>query len=213
MDKTFVRISELAKSAGVLASTVRHYTDKGLLTPSMQTDGGHHLYDIAAALKKIRFIQVLCKKGLSLEEVIGELKSRAGRVRVLLIDDEPEIAILIKDIFELYNNPTQNARPERVVDLHVAEDGFTAGKRCSDLLPDAIILDLMLPGLNGFAICRALRADPDLKELAVMAITGYDTSANKEAILSAGADIYLPKPFTRKGFLEAFQRLTTKLGR
>ena len=58
----------------------------------------------------------------------------------------------------------------------------------------AVILDLLLPGVNGFDICRQIKQDKYLRDTKVLAITGYDTPEHKDKIFSAGADDYLSKP-------------------
>lgn len=225
----FARISELAKRASVLASTIRHYTEFGLLHPAMDTEGGHRLYDVEVCLKKLRLIQALSRRGKSLPEIREELKRRASILKVLVVDDEEEVLNFIRDIFVLVSRPGQASQPrlatERLskestqpknpsqqaqqpqIELEVARDGFTAGKKYADFFPDLIILDLMLPGMDGFKVCQMIREDPDMAEVKILAITGYDTPEHEQKIRAAGANGYLAKPFAIKEFLGKLQEL------
>ena len=74
-----------------------------------------------------------------------------------------------------------------------ASDGFTALKLAQDLAPDAVILDLMLPGLSGLEVLSGLRADDRLRHTRVLVVTAW--SESHEDIVAAGADDFLPKPF------------------
>ncbi|MBI2070234.1 MAG: response regulator [Elusimicrobia bacterium] len=196
MTDNYVRISDLAKKASVLSSTIRHYTDIGLLQVAMETDGGHRLYDVESSMRRLGFIHSLSKRGRSLDEIKAEMGRRQNHLVVLLVDDEPEVVDFVRSAFELYSNkPSGNGKKMPAVDLSVVSDGFTAGKKTSEILPDLVILDLMLPGINGFKICRAIREDAELAGVKILAITGYDTEENRRAIMAAGANGYLAKPF------------------
>lgn len=201
--EAFVRISDLAKEAELPASTIRYYTDMGLLTPAMHTEGGHQLYDAQNCLQKLRLIQALIRRGMSLPEVKEEIARRKQALKVLIVEDEPEVASLLEDFFK-------QSLGAGVVVL-VAKDGFSAGKMYSAALPDLIILDLMLPGINGIEVCRLIRQDPDVRDAKILAVTGYNTPENAKAILSAGADAYLGKPFGLKELREKLKALGVSL--
>ncbi len=106
--------------------------------------------------------------------------------RLLIVDDEPEMRrFLIRAI---------NAHfPE--VEIHEAVDGFDAGHKIASLSPTLVILDLRLPGMDGFKVCRTVRADEKLKDVKILAITGIGVEESRREILAAGADAFLPKPF------------------
>ncbi|MBI4668969.1 MAG: response regulator [Elusimicrobia bacterium] len=205
MPDNYARISELAQKASVLSSTIRHYTDLGLVRVAMETDGGHRLYDIEPTLKRIQFIQALSKRGYSLEKIKAEIERRAETLVVLLIDDEPEVIDFIKSAFELFSGQPAKKIPK--FDLGVVSDGFSAGKKTSEMLPDLVILDLMLPGINGFKICKALRDDSELNRTKILAITGYDTEDNRRAIMEAGADAFMAKPFGANELIKKLEEM------
>ncbi|MBI4370641.1 MAG: response regulator [Elusimicrobia bacterium] len=202
-DSAFIKISELARRASVMASTIRYYTDLGILKVAMETEGGHRLYDGGSSLRRIRMVHAQTSQGRTLEQAREEIARREQSLVLLVVDDEPSVPDLIRSIFETYKGRLlpESSQILPKAEIYVAEEGFSAGRRCGELLPDLMILDLMLPGQSGVKICRALKNDPAFNFIKVLAITGYDTPENKAAIMAAGADAYLPKPFSIKEFL------------
>jgi len=77
-----------------------------------------------------------------------------------------------------------------------AESGEQASILLDALRPDAIILDIMLPGRDGIHVCRDLRAQPDLPRIPIMILTALDRPGLRERALAAGADVYVTKPVT-----------------
>ncbi len=103
--------------------------------------------------------------------------------RILVVDDEPSIVLAVKDelIFEGY-------------EVDAAADGHEALSKARVLRPDVLLLDLMLPGLNGFEVCRQLR--PEMPELWVIIFTVRGQEADRITGFAAGADDYVTKPFS-----------------
>ena len=121
--------------------------------------------------------------------------------RVLIVDDEPIArdsleALLFGEGYELY----------------FAASGAEGLKTASAIKPDAVVLDVMMPGMDGFEVCRRLRADPALAPVAIVMVTALDDRRSRLTGLSAGADEFLSKPFDS---LELKIRLQTiaRLGR
>jgi DNA-binding response OmpR family regulator len=101
---------------------------------------------------------------------------------VLVVDDEPAIQELVR--FTLERDGFKVA---------VAGDGWEGLKEARALHPDLVVLDLMLPGLDGMALCRALRAEMDV---AVLMLTARKEESDRVAGLELGADDYVTKPFS-----------------
>jgi two-component system alkaline phosphatase synthesis response regulator PhoP len=101
---------------------------------------------------------------------------------VLVVDDEPAIQELVR--FTLERDGFQVA---------VAGDGWEGLNQARALHPDLVVLDLMLPGLDGMALCRALRAEMDV---AVLMLTARKEESDRVAGLELGADDYVTKPFS-----------------
>jgi two-component system phosphate regulon response regulator PhoB len=99
----------------------------------------------------------------------------------------------------------------------VAVDGSQALKKARGLLPDLILLDLMLPELDGFALCEILRRDPVTTQIPIIIVTAMSSQLARVAGIGAGADDFICKPFSLKillGRIEtAFSRLAAGRGR
>jgi DNA-binding response OmpR family regulator len=102
---------------------------------------------------------------------------------VLVADDEPAIVMAVKDelVFEGF-------------EVHTASSGREALDQARALRPDVLILDLMLPGQNGFEVCRKLRAERD--DLWIIMLTVRGQEADRVTGFEAGADDYVTKPFS-----------------
>lgn len=102
--------------------------------------------------------------------------------RILVVEDDEQIVQTVRRglIYEGYT-------------VDVAMDGFAGLEKARDTPPDLVILDLMLPGLDGLEVCRRLRAASDVP---VLMLTARDGVSDRVAGLDAGADDYLPKPFS-----------------
>ncbi len=196
-ESELIKISEVAEMAHVLASTIRHYTDIGLLRVAGYTDGGHRLYAKGEVLARIEKIQILSKRGFSLPQIKSEIEGGKGK-RILLVDDDDEVGEFVIELMKLrYPN----------WEIRVVTDGFAAGKILSEYYPDLVILDLMLPGVDGFQVCKQIRKDPGHKGIRIIGITGYDSLEMKTKIMDAGADDYLAKPMDVNELIEKITKL------
>ncbi len=110
--------------------------------------------------------------------------------RILIVEDEPSIAELIA--VNLRHNG---------FDPVWAEDGEGAQRELDAVLPDAVLLDWMLPGQSGLALARRWRADPRTKTLPILMLTARGDEADKISGLDAGADDYITKPFSTQEML------------
>ena len=111
----------------------------------------------------------------------------SGRPRVLVVEDDADIAGVLRRSLD-----------KEGYDVRVAGDGEAALEQAGDFEPDAVVLDLGLPRLDGVEVCRRLRKDGDVPILILTART--DTGDRVEG-LDAGADDYLVKPFERAELL------------
>jgi DNA-binding response OmpR family regulator len=111
----------------------------------------------------------------------------AARERILVIEDEPDI----REIME-YNLVREGFR------VGTAADGHEGLQRARTEFPDLILLDLMLPRVDGIEVCRQLKGDPDLRAIPVIMVTAKSEGNDVVAGLEAGADDYIVKPFNTK---------------
>ena len=104
--------------------------------------------------------------------------------QILLVDDDPWIVRMVTSVL--------SKRGHRV---HAASDGEEGLNRALELHPDLIISDVMMPKLDGWALLRALRAHPALRQTPVLLLSALSTDEDRIRGLRLGADDYLPKPF------------------
>lgn len=104
---------------------------------------------------------------------------------IIVVEDEPDTAELLE--FHLENAGYK---------VTIAEDGYEALKKIHKLRPDLLILDLMIPEIDGFEVCRLIRKDPANESLPVMMCTAKSDETSKIQGLDFGADDYVTKPFS-----------------
>jgi two-component system sensor histidine kinase/response regulator len=116
--------------------------------------------------------------------------------RVCIVEDNPDNRLLLRAILEdLY-------------ELQEYEAGEPALEGMRQTLPDVVLLDISLPGLDGLEILKRLRADPGLARLPVIALTAHAMSGDREKYISAGFNDYVSKPIVDETvLLEAIARL------
>lgn len=117
-------------------------------------------------------------------------------LRILLVDDEPVIRELVQAILE----------GDGVVVRCVA-DGTRAVPEARRFLPHLVLLDVVLPGLDGYAVCRLLRADPALASVPIYMLTARSRRADHESARHAGATGYIEKPFRAQALQELVKGL------
>ena len=108
-----------------------------------------------------------------------------GKSKILVIDDEPANAELLEAI--LVDNGYRHVK--------AISDSRIALEVCRTFEPDLILLDLMMPHVDGFAILEALHSKPDSASRPVMVLTADESSETKERVLNAGATAFMLKPF------------------
>ena len=105
--------------------------------------------------------------------------------KILIVDDEPSITVPLKFLME------QNQFEVMVV--HSGEDALTA---VCGFKPDLVLLDVMLPAVDGFQVCQTLREDPRLKNLKVVFLSAMTRDLDIAKGNTLGADAYITKPFS-----------------
>lgn len=111
--------------------------------------------------------------------------------RVLIVDDNVDSANSIAMLLSHSGH-----------EVHVAHDGLGALAMARQVRPEFVFLDLGLPGLDGFEVARALRREPGLEALRIIAVTGYGQESDREKAREAGIDQHLVKP-ADPAFLES----------
>src|SRR5438067_13167840 len=109
----------------------------------------------------------------------------SGKRKVLLVDDDPEL------VDTMHKALQEDGRFE----VRIASNGFDAGMMDKEYRPDLIILDVMLPDINGKEVCHRVRADPNLEEVRIICISGMVEDDKIAELKLAGADDFVHKPF------------------
>jgi len=116
---------------------------------------------------------------------------------ILIVDDDPCGARILEGILSDQN-----------YDFAFAETGEEALRKAAELSPDLILLDVIMPGMNGFEVCRRLRATPGISEAPVVMVTELDDQASRIAGIEAGADDFISKPLQREELLARVRGIT-----
>jgi DNA-binding response OmpR family regulator len=124
----------------------------------------------------------------------------------------PTATILIVDDNPVGRNTLEMLLLSPDYQFDFAGDGPTALAKAAELRPDLILLDVMMPGMDGFELCRRLRADASLAEIPVVMVTALDDRDSRLAGIEAGADDFIVKPFDQAELL-ARVRTITRLNR
>jgi excisionase family DNA binding protein len=109
----------------------------------------------------------------------------SGKRKVLLVDDDPEVV-------ETINKALQD---DGRFEVRIASNGFDAGMMVKDYHPDLIVLDVMLPDINGKEVCHRVRADASMEDVRIVCISGMIEDDKIQELKLAGADDFLGKPF------------------
>jgi excisionase family DNA binding protein len=120
-----------------------------------------------------------------------------GKKRVLVVDDDPEIVELFVDVLE------RDGRFE----VKTAGSGYDAGMLTQEFNPDLIILDYMLPDINGNIVCQRIRSDPNFEHVRIIIVSGVVNQEEINDLLKAGADEFVKKPFNIEKLIERVSEL------
>jgi two-component system, chemotaxis family, CheB/CheR fusion protein len=105
------------------------------------------------------------------------------RHRVLVVEDNVDAAETLREMLLLWDH-----------EVEVAHDGRLGVEQARAFLPDVVLCDIGLPGMDGYEVARALRADPALAGVFLVAVTGYASPEDARRAASAGFDLHLGKP-------------------
>lgn len=170
---------EVANFCNVVNQTAINWIDRGYLEAYTTPGGQYRVYaDVLAA-----FMQA---QGMRIPEELKQILAEQAKIeQVLIVDDDAELNDAVKQYLD-----------KRYPDFKVnqAYDGFEAGRAISEQKPDVIILDIHLPGVDGYKLCRHIKQDDNLSRPIVVVITGSGEQEVQEKAKEAGADAFLTKP-------------------
>ena len=180
--RRFFTTSEVARYCAVTNDGVLKWIKSGKLR-AFSTPGGH--YRVSAE----DFRSFLEKFDIPVDEAFfqGSQRERA----VLIVDDEPNIRDIVG---RLLKELDPSMRVEE------AADGYEAGIKIGSLQPDLVIMDVMMPRVDGISLCKSVRDNPRTRHIKVLAITAFPEQDNVKKMYDAGADLCLIKPLQFEHF-------------
>lgn len=117
--------------------------------------------------------------------------------KILIAEDEPNIVISLEFLLTGAG-----------YEVAIARDGSEAIRLAGTLRPDLIVLDVMLPSVDGFEVCRRIRDNPETRDTKILMLTARGRESEVEKGMVAGANAYLTKPFATKELVKAVGELT-----
>lgn len=126
------------------------------------------------------------------ENNIPIINLQNGRKRLLIVDDDAEIVELMTDVL---------ARDGRF-EVRTASTGYDAGIMTQKFRPDLILLDYMLPDVNGNIVCKTIKQDPEFANTRIIIISGVINQTEIDDLLKAGAEAFIKKPFNITDLIE-----------
>jgi excisionase family DNA binding protein len=188
-EKEYYTIPEAAKVCGVGRSTMWRWVKSGNVKTAV-TLGGQH-----------RISKANLKSFIAENQVYPLLSNSSSKEKILIVDDDIQIQKLFSKVLSLNGYQTE-----------VASDGFEAGVKIMSFKPGVILLDLHMPGMDGFEVCKKVKENPATAHIKILVITGYGSDENRERVMGAGADDYLAKPVSGTTLIEHVENLFSGLG-
>lgn len=184
-DKAYTTF-EAAKICHVTHHSIKNWIKQGLIKAS-RTPGGHY--------------RILEKDLDSFREQYDMFPREKGptKKRVMVVDDDPDALALIERILT-----------DEGFELIKVSNATEVGLKAAQLSPDLILLDFLMPEINGFEVCKALRDNELTRSMPIMAVTCLTKEKDIERIFACGADEYLAKPFKVEDLLTKVRDLIGK---
>ncbi len=177
---------EAAKICHVTHHSIKNWIKQGLIKAS-RTPGGHY--------------RILEKDLDAFREQFDMFpRDKAdSKKRIMIVDDDPDALALMEKILT-----------DEGFELIKVSNATEVGLKAAQMSPDLILLDFLMPEIDGFEICKALRSSELTQNTPIMAVTCLTKEQDIERIFACGADEYLPKPFRAEQMLEKVHELLGK---
>jgi len=174
---------EAAKICHVTHHSIKNWIKQGLIKAS-RTPGGHY-----------RILEEHLDAFREEYDMFPRAKG-SGRKRVMIVDDAPDALALMEKVLA-----------DEGFELIKVSSATEVGLKAAQHLRDLILLDCLMPEINGFEVCKALRANDLTRNTPIMAVTCLTKERDIERIFACGADEYLAKPFKVDQLLEKVREL------
>lgn len=174
---------EAAKICHVTHHSIKNWIKQGLIKAS-RTPGGHY-----------RILEEDLDRFREKYDMFPREKGPSKK-RLMVVDDDPDALALMEKILT-----------DEGFELVKVSNATEVGLKAAQMAPDLILLDFLMPELNGFEVCKALRDNEMTRSIPIMAVTCLTKERDIERIFDSGADEYLAKPFKVDQLLEKVREL------
>jgi excisionase family DNA binding protein len=181
---------QVAKMLGVSPPTVVNWINSGLVT-AYRTPGGHRriTQDELVTFAQIHNYPLAMEGG-------SEAEAPTGERRVLIVDDEPDFCDLVRNYLQVRGN----------LEVEVALSGFAAGLTIARFKPAVVVMDILMPDMDGFEVLKMMRSDPEMQEIPVIACTAYRDPQIEDRVRRESFHGYIEKPLKLDRLLEMIEQ-------
>lgn len=182
---TFITTSEAARLCGVARTTISKWIDEGVLN-AFVTPGGHR------KVIEQDLMDFLEKNGI-------RPTSKSEKKRILIVDDNLDDIRLLEAAFLPASDKYE---------VYAANSGFQAIYKTGEIKPHIVILDIVMPDMNGFKVCERIKNNPETKDIKVILVTAYPEKMKEKETYQAAADAFLRKPIDLKKIVKTILELS-----
>ena len=181
-------VFKASKQCNVSPKTIINWIESGHIT-AYKTVGGHR------RMKKSDLVAFMAKQGIPIP---AEDTPVEERTRILVVDDDPIIVETIVQSLE---------EDEHDYEVISASDGFEAGIQVSHFKPHLMILDIMMPDIKGYEVCKKIKGDKETKDIKIIVLSAYLDEEKFKKMKEHGADVCFSKPLPLPQLKEEVARL------
>ena len=167
-------VFKASKTCNVSPKTIINWIESGHIS-AYKTVGGHR------RIEKADLVAFMTKQGIP----IPEDAPVEERIRILVVDDDPIIVETIVQSLE---------EDEHDYEVISASDGFEAGLQVNHFKPHLLILDIMMPDINGYGVCKKIKGDEETKDIKIIVLSAYLDEEKFKKMKEYGADACFSKP-------------------
>lgn len=182
----FITTSKAAEICGVARTTISKWIDEGILK-AFVTPGGHR------KIIKQDLIDFLEKNS---DRTI--LKFREKK-RILIVDDNPDDIKLLEAVFLPASDKYE---------IYAANSGFQAIYKIGNIKPHIVILDIVMPDMDGFKVCEKIKNNQETRDIKIIVLTAYHDKTKEKKAYQCGADAFLRKPIDLKKMVKTIMELS-----
>ena len=183
---------EVANICGVVNQTAINWIKNNYLKAFMTPGGQYRVYSDDL----YRFLQ---SRGMRIPDELKQIHDQEERYNtVLIVEDDADLNNILKEFF--------STRDAGYI-VHQAFDGFEAGRLLTETKPGIVVLDINLPGIDGYKLCSKMKNDNSLGNPVIIAISGLNDPNVEDKIIGEGADAFLAKPFEPSQLFETLGTL------